>query len=233
MGSAWRVVGGLAVLAIATGACSRGSDAPAARARTCAPRVVTTDAQLARNSGQSDEMAGMHPPDIALSSREQHDLDAQLAAARRVAARYPTLADARADGYVYTSDEQPGVGAHWTNWGLVRHCGFDLEHPSQLLYRGRGAQARLIALSYFVYQRGGPPAGFAGPNDMWHQHLGLCIANGANIGLVQRDGFDVGECHERKGVVLDGRDLWMLHVWVVPGDENPWGVFASENPKLA
>jgi hypothetical protein len=34
------------------------------------------------------------------------------------------------------------------------------------------------------------------------------------------------------GEWIDGRDLWMLHAWVVPGYENPEGIFAPTNPKL-
>jgi hypothetical protein len=132
---------------------------------------------------------------------------------------------------VKSSDAQPGLGAHFTSWKVVLRCRFEPERPAQLLYGGDGDDAHLVALSYFVVSHG-PPEGFAGPNDQWHQHLGLCFRDAVNLGLVTRVGFTVVQCHERGGTVLDGRDLWMLHAWVVPGYPNPWGVFASTNPRV-
>jgi hypothetical protein len=41
---------------------------------------------------------------------------------------------------------------------------------------------------------------------------------------------DASQCPN--GVYLDGRNLWMLHAWVVPGVENPWGTFATVNPEV-
>jgi hypothetical protein len=197
----------------------------------CEPRVVNNPSQLPANSGQSDAMAFAQQLHARLGAAAQAKLDRQLQQARSAARRYANLPAARRDGYVKSSDTQPGVGAHWTSWKTVLRCGFDPARPSELLFRGTGDRARLVALSYFVVSHG-PPDGFEGPNDEWHQHLGLCLRNAENLGLVTRVGFTVAQCHARGGVVFDGRDLWMLHAWVVPGFTNPWGVFASANPHL-
>jgi hypothetical protein len=144
----------------------------------------------------------------------------QLAAARRFAASVHRVRDVRRQGYVLTLPPERGSGAHWTRWDLV-NCHFDPARPSEVLTDGAGGDARVVALSYLVVHRGGPPKGFADPNARWHRHFGLCVVHGA---LVDRD-----RCR-RRGRLLDGRDLWMLHAWVVPGWSNPWGTFAPLNP---
>ena len=61
---------------------------------------------------------------------------------------------------------------------------FDPAAPSELLYDGTGPDAKIVGLSYLVFNRGGPPEGFAGANDHWHQHNangGLCFNNGGIV----------------------------------------------------
>jgi hypothetical protein len=89
-----------------------------------------------------------------------------------------------------------------------------------------------VGLSYLVYHHGGPPPGFAGPNDHWHQHNangGLCLQGGLVVG-----GEDVSpqECANRGGRKVLLIDIWMMHAWVVPGFECSWGVFSGECPEL-
>ena len=54
------------------------------------------------------------------------------------------------------------------------------------------------------------------------EHFALCLVRGALV--------DRSRCREH-GRLLDGRDLWMLHAWVVPEWSNPWGTFAPLNPR--
>jgi len=158
-------------------------------------------------------------------------LEQEQTIARQVATKYPTAADAMRAGYGMSTVYVPCIGAHYTNIPLAQR--FDPAAPSELLYDGTSPSARIVGLSYLVYHPGGAPDGFAGPNDVWHQHTfngGLCInANGVVVG---NEGTSTAECRSRGGIKVPLTDIWMLHDWVVPGFECSWGVFAAECPEL-
>src|SRR4029453_7163530 len=93
--------------------------------------------------------------------------------------------------------------------------------------------ARLVGLSFLVYNPGGEPVGFAGPNDHWHPHNAngvLCF--GANNVVMGAEDVSVADCEARGGHKATLEDIWMVHDWVVPGWECSWGVFAPECPEL-
>jgi hypothetical protein len=140
--------------------------------------------------------------------------------AQGATARFPTIAAAEAAGYVLSSVPAPGVGVHYVNWELIAQP-FDPARPSMLLFSGE----HLVGFSYWV-ESSTEPAGFAGPNDHWHTHSGLCVVNG----WVERE--DVATAAECPGTLLEGSNLWMLHAWVVPAYKNRWGQFALTNPAL-
>jgi len=75
------------------------------------------------------------------------------------------------------------------------------------------------------------PAGFAGPNDHWHQHSNVCVkfANGiiAVPFAVDQD-VTAQECADAHGIFMK-KTVWMVHAWVVPGWESPQGVFSHDN----
>ncbi len=134
--------------------------------------------------------------------------------------------DAAANGYVQSALQVPGVGSHWTKWSLVDQE-FDPARPSQLLFHQetQGGPAKLAAFSYWV-RSVDEPEGFAGSNDDWHQHIGLCFINGW---LHDTNVLNRADC---AGDWVNGSDLWMLHAWIVSGVENEWGVFSQVNPAL-
>ena len=88
-----------------------------------------------------------------------------------------------------------------------------------------GHVPRLAGFVYWI-RSPVPPAGFTGDADVWHSHRGLCFREDV---LAQEDVPSPEQC---AGKWIDGSDLWMLHAWVVPGYENPDGVFAPTNSKL-
>ncbi|MGY1604513.1 hypothetical protein [Geodermatophilus sp. SYSU D00815] len=144
-------------------------------------------------------------------------LEEQLAAARAAATRWPTLADARADGWTLADDYIPRIGSHWMRYDRIDAV-FDPAEPEMLMFAGDQPGAVLVGLTYYVVHQ--PPTGFAGDQDVWHQHRDVCI--GPDGPLFAGDG--VGVCRSPWDW------SWMLHAWVVPGHENPDGVFATENP---
>jgi hypothetical protein len=158
--------------------------------------------------------------EVPLTATDAGAFAAGWSSAQGAAARFPTIAAAEAAGYVLSSLTAPGVGVHYVNWELIAQP-FDPARPSMLLFSG----VHLVGFSYWV-ESPTAPAGFAGPNDEWHTHHGLCVVNG----WVERE--EVANAAECPGTLLEGSNLWMLHAWVVPGYENRWGQFALTNPKL-
>jgi hypothetical protein len=105
----------------------------------------------------------------------------QLDQAKAAARRYASARAAAADGYVLASYFISAFGVHWVKWSLVTKP-FDPAHPAMLLYDGDGTDAHLLGLSYYTESSPGPPAGFAGDNDLWHRHFGDCYAGGFVVG---------------------------------------------------
>ncbi len=102
---------------------------------------------------------------------------------------------------------------------------FDPAHPAMLLFDERKRPAVLVGYSYWV-QSPTEPVGFAGANDQWHQHTGLCVVNGW---VDREEAASPAQC---AGTFLAGGDLWMLHAWVVPTAPDKLGKFATFNPNL-
>lgn len=170
-------------------------------------------------------------PQVAIDQATRALLEQQQALARTVATRYPTVAEAQAAGYAMSTPYVPCIGAHYTNLALVSK--FDPANPSELLYDGTAPTAKIVGLSYLVFHPGGPPEGFAGPNDIWHQHNsngGLCL-NGKGV-VVGAEATTAEQCSALGGRKVPLPDVWMLHDWIVPGWECSWGVFAGECPEL-
>jgi len=168
-------------------------------------------------------------PQIPLTEAERVLLAQQQEQARAVVAAFPTVAAATANGYGQSTTYLPCIGAHYTNTRYARS--FDPAHPSELLFDGTTPDAKIVGLSFLVYNPGGPPEGFAGPNDYWHTHSangGLCI-KGIVIGA---ESMSKEKCESLGGHKAGLKDVYMVHDWVVPGWECSWGTFAGECPEL-
>ncbi len=167
---------------------------------------------------------------FSLTHAQRIALETQMEEARAVVAKFPTTASALAGGYDKSTPYVPCIGAHYTKYSLAGS--FDPSAPSELLYDGTAPDSKIVGLSYLVVHHNGPPPGFAGPNDHWHQHNangGLCLKGGFVVG-----GEDVSpqQCADRGGRKVLLIDVWMMHAWVVPGFECSWGVFSGECPEL-
>ncbi len=167
---------------------------------------------------------------LPIDAATRTQLQEQQIKAREAAARYPTVTEAQAAGYEKSTGFVTCIGAHFTNLSLASK--FDPAAPSELLYDGTTAESKIVGLSYLVYNPGGPPEGFAGPNDRWHQHNsngGLCLKGGL---VVAGEESSADECKTAGGRKTELKDIWMLHDWVVPGWECTWGAFSGECPEL-
>jgi hypothetical protein len=170
------------------------------------------------------------------------ELNRQLDLTRQVAARFPTLADAAAAGYKPAGPYGPGAGIHYIGGGAGTITAEGsltdsaLVNPGTLLFDGTGPDAKLAGLMYSI-NTAIEPVGFVGTNDVWHDHIGLCIVisdKGITTALSDEQNPTVKEQH---CPLVGGRYIkqtgWMMHVWTAPGYENPGGVFAEENPLIA
>ncbi len=160
---------------------------------------------------------------VALGAADQATFERQWAAAVGAVDDLDTPAELAAAGYVQAAVQGAGVGVHYVDWTLVDQP-FDPARPAMVLVDERDGRHDVVGFSYWVHAP--TPDGFAGPNDVWHQHTNLCIVNG----WVDREMAATAE--DCAGDFLGGADLWMLHAWVVPGHENRWGPFATFLPSL-
>lgn len=238
LGTVAIVVGALMLTPTYTAAHSAGSsghaDADAAHAivagetpcelagAAASPGQVATDAEGHSHRGPT--------PQAPITKAERDQLAVQQTEAREAALLYPTVASAEAAGYKMSVAFVPCIGSHYTN---VRYAiAFDPSHPSELLFDGTKPDSKLIGLSYLLWSPSGTPDGFAGANDVWHQHNsngGLCSKGGVVIGA---EAMSADDCAARGGKKVANDNVWMLHDWIVPGWECSWGVFAGECPEL-
>ena len=103
----------------------------------------------------------------------------QLTIARETAMRYPTVSDALRAGYRLVGGFAPGAGAHYIGGPTTGPGPFDATRAQSLIYDGTSPTSQIVGLMY-VGSGETMPEGFAGPNDHWHRHSGVCIKGGPN-----------------------------------------------------
>ncbi len=180
---------------------------------------------------EAEEHGGRGPvKQLPLTAGEKALLAVQLAAAKSAVAKFPTVKQALAAGYMMSTVYVPCIGAHYTNIAYADH--FDPAKPSELLFAGTSLDSKIVGLSYLVWHHGGAPPGFAGPNDRWHQHNangGLCLKGGV---VIAGEESTRQECAAQGGTKTLLTDVWMMHAWVAPILKCNWGVFSGECDNL-
>jgi hypothetical protein len=151
-------------------------------------------------------------PKGPLSAADCQSVVGHLNRASEFASWFPTVAAAKAAGWVQATVWTPGQGIHFVD--PARETGpFDPDRPNWLQYNGTTPTANLVGMMFLVESGASPPAGFAGSNDHWHNHDVLCIDEGANpfvIGEHVSDAF----CAAIGGVNVVSTSQWMVHVWL-------------------
>jgi hypothetical protein len=175
-----------------------------------------------------------------LDDATQAELAVQLSGSRALVERYPTVADAEAAGYTQAGPFTPGLGTHYSHPdintadengnGLID--GNDVERPL-LIFDGTEPDSPIAGFMYYI---GGQavPEGFAGPNDNWHYHTGVCIIPQPDGSIETPFADDQGResaCNRVDGQWLEVTGN-MVHVWSVPSYESELGVFNEINPAL-
>ena len=181
---------------------------------------------------KAQDVAHETVPDKPLDPATRAELALQLIAARETALKYPTVADAERAGYhLVGGGFGPGSGAHYIGFGGGAFGRFDPAKPPTLIYSGIKPTSQIVGLMYLGSgANSDAPEGFAGPNDHWHRHSGVCLKGLETIFPVDAS-VTKSQCTAAGGSYMN-ITTWMVHAWVVPGWESPAGVFSHENPNL-
>ena len=165
----------------------------------------------------------------------------QLSLTMDVIRKFPTVKEAEAAGYRRAGPFIPGLGTHYVSSRMPRGGGAltdaDILNPATIIYDGLKPESPIAGFMYMAVSMTGPgkePEGFAGPNDHWHFHTGICLSPGSN-GVLEALGFDgsitEAACRAKGGSYVAATQ-YLLHVWTVPGYSSPLGVFSHTNPAL-
>ena len=181
------------------------------------------------NEGNSGHGHRGPVPYTPLDDATRLELAGQVALSNQVISTYPTVKDAEAAGWRQVTPYVPCIAAHYIKSSALINP-FDPAEPEILLYDGTDPDSQIVGLSYLQFaDKDKGPEGFAGPNDPWHVHQQLCIGGG---GVLGDESAGPEECEARGGRVVPLENLWMTHMWNVPGWESRWGLFSSEHPDL-
>lgn len=140
--------------------------------------------------------------DVALTRTQHAALGRELAQARAAAERYPTVRDARAAGMVTTGSE-PGSG---------------------VVFQVAPAAPRSVRSEESVDPSS--PVAWVYMSEIADAPIVAVVYHSSSVAT---EGFTGPNDHWERSTTTSG---WELHAWVVPGWDNPAGVFARENSEL-
>ena len=153
----------------------------------------------------------------------------EVQAARDVITAMPTVAAAEAAGYRKITPYVPCIAAHYIKGSAFTNP-FNPSEPEILLFDGTDPDSEIVGLSYLQFAgKEKAPEGFVSADDPWHVHQQLCIGGG---GVLGDESTTKADCEARGGSIVPLENLWMTHMWPVPGWESRWGLFSSEHPDL-
>ena len=145
------------------------------------------------------------------------------------AQQWPTAGDAVAGGWMRVVPYAAGMGTHHRRIDDEMDGVFRGWEPEYLMYDGNGSGAELTGMAWWTQSADGPPEGFAGDNDWWHQHPDVCLTQ-ADTWIGQT--MSAQECAGRGGVHYPNDDWWMAHAWIMPDWQQQFDVFQNHHPCL-
>ena len=181
----------------------------------------------------TSNMPGMdHSMMSMMTVDERVQFGQQLDIAREAALKFPTLADARAAGWIMVGGYVTGAGQMLMDPnGNSRDQLFDPAVPQGLLYASSIDTAPIVGLQYNAWTSdGSTPVGFIGQDMLWHMHTGTCEITESFA--IPYDESVTGKACSNVNGTLTNTVSWMLRAWVVPGWENPQGTLTHDNSLL-
>jgi hypothetical protein len=194
--------------------------------------------------GNGEEMDHGYAPDVPIDSLDpatRAEYQRQLNLTMDAVRAYPTVKDAEAAGYRRVGPFAPGLGAHYVGGGAYDMDGVmsdeEIRRPGGIVYSGTKPESVIVGFMYtsVAFQDGKAPEGFAGPNDHWHSHSGICLKQGVNgTDALGADGsISAEDCAAKGGSFMKDITSSLLHVWTVPSYTSPTGVFSHVNPTIS
>jgi hypothetical protein len=170
---------------------------------------------------------------VPLDSATARTFSAEMQLTRDATMQYPTIADAKRDGLRPVGIFSAGSGAHYMVPNPTGRLTFDAAKPLMWLFAGNEDTSPVVGVMHFSFA-GVDPEGYAGPNDHWHQHSGLCLkygAGGVELPLPIDQDATAAQCAAVGGQFMASTG-YMIHVWSAPGWESPKGPFSHDNELL-
>jgi hypothetical protein len=181
------------------------------------------------NAGNSGHGHRGPVPFQALDPATREAQSQQIAISNAFVTANPTVKDIEAIGWRRITPYVPCIAAHYIKSSALTNA-FDPAEPEIVLADGTEPDSKVVGLSYLAFAgKDTPPDGFAGANDPWHVHEKLCLGGG---GVLGDESTTEEECAARGGRLANLGNLWMMHMWNVPGWESRWGLFSSEHPDM-
>ena len=155
----------LTIAALLLGACGSSAKSAAPSKAITASKTITASKKATSTTPTGStpvtdlnghQIVGVKARDVIAEAVPEKPLDrathallaAQLVAARTVAMRYPTVADATAAGYhLVGGGFGPGSGAHYIGGGFSFN--FDPSNPLALIYDGIHPTSQMVGLMYY------------------------------------------------------------------------------------
>lgn len=201
----------------------------AAAAQT-APATKDKDQDMSHMHGMemSHQQGG---PAVPVSYADLTKTAAMLEQARAATERYRDVRMAEGDGYHAIGPDVPGMGIHYV--ATKGPSGFDVEHPSILLYEKNATMPggyEIVGVSYLFNAAEGPDGQPLDPPfpkalAQWHRHENLCVLADRSV----RAHVTESECSAQGGS-FTAESQWMVHAWI--WKDSPSGVFAPTNPTV-
>ena len=190
------------------------------------------------------------PPELGLDDATLTDLADQLQTLRDYLAGIESIEEACALGYDAQSTQNPNMGIHMVNSGLVGD-GFVVDRPEILLFAMEGNEStprsqsgecaedgswtgpdglEVVGAAYMVGVSDDHPEGFAGDLDNWHIHFNTCA--GAENEVRSQSLGSRQACTDQGGEFLEEIPVWMMHAYAAEGFDSQQGVFAMFNGSI-
>jgi len=216
-------------------------EGPARQVRCQDPDLPCSYADLAELAASGRPI----PSELELTEAELAELVGQLEQTSATLADHPDPAAACAAGYEPVSAQNPNMGVHFVNVGLIAD-GFDPANPEMLLYGSEdglgltrteigdcgedgswtGPELEIVGSAFFIDISDEHPDGFAGPLDNWHVHYNSCA--GAELDNMGSQ----AACDQFGGTYFDVQPNWMIHAYAAPEYDSQTGVFGMWNDSI-